>query len=344
MLRKKAILILLLMLAEIAAAQVPGNYEAPPAGAGGGGFIPLPPIFEGGVYLLTPQLMKKVVEDKYLKSKPFYSGPLSLAPTLITVGEYPAPTFPLVMGLLTEPVTPVGEPPRAVRGVSIISPATVEEMYDLSSAKVLNSYAFATTVIVVRREPPVDGIAAAAYAKLIHAPILLTESDKLPQTTLNALNRLRPYKIIIVGGPVAVSIEVENQLKEMALVERIWGETRYETAVRMAEKIESPEAIVITDGTNPSSDALTISSEYTAPVVYTNGSEIPRATEAYLLKNKIRIEPRYGSMSWIAVGLERGTFTEIKALYTLPEFLTKHRLPLQLYRIGSKLFTLSEES
>ena len=341
-LRKKiAILILFFIFNELAVAQVlPGNYEMPTAAV----FIaPLPPTFVGGVYLLTPQLMKKVIEDKFLKSKPFFSGPVSFAPTLVTVGQYPVPTFPLVRGLLSEPVIPVGEPARVIRGVPVVTPTTFEEMYDFSITKVLESYIFPATVIVVSTEPPVDGIAAAAYAKYMHAPILLTEAEKLPELTLNALKKLKPNKIIIIGGPTAVSTKVENQLKEIAYVERIWGETRYETAVKLAEKIENPEVIVITDGTAPNTDALTISLEYNAPVVYTRGHEIPRVTWAYLLKHKTRAKPYYGAVSWIVVGLEKGTFTEIKALYSLPEVLTKHRLAVELYKIGLKLFTFSEE-
>ncbi len=333
--KKIAVLILFFILNELAAAQVlPGNYEVPPADVGV--FI-APPTFVGGVYLLTPQLMKKIIEDKFLKSKPFFSGPVSLAPTLITAGQYPVPTFPLVRGLLSEPVTPVGEPARVIRGIPVVTPTTFEEMYDFSNTKVLDSYILPATVIVVRTESPVDGIAAVAYAKHMRAPILLTETEKLPESTLNALKKLKPNKIIIIGGHMAVSTKVENQLKEIAYVERIWGETRYETAVKLAEKIESPEVIVITDGTAPSTDALTISLEYNAPVVYTRGREIPRVTWAYLLKHKTR------DVSWIVVGLEKGTFTEIKALYALPEVLTKHRLAVELYKIGLRLFTFPEE-
>ena len=46
-------------------------------------------------------------------------------------------------------------------------------------------------------------------------PILLTERDSLPPVTVKELQRLKPKEIVIVGGPAAVSVAVENQLKKL---------------------------------------------------------------------------------------------------------------------------------
>ncbi|MBI5389560.1 cell wall-binding repeat-containing protein, partial [Candidatus Woesearchaeota archaeon] len=324
------------------ATSAPSPLPAPVAAAGGGGgFAAPPPVLKGGTSPLTPHLLKELIEEKRLESRTFYSGPMSLAPVLSLVGEYPVPTFPVVRGLLTQPVTPVAEVVRVIGGVPVTSSASIEEMYNLAASKILKKYEYSDvhTVVISKRDPPVDGIAAVAYARSINAPILLTEQYEVPEVMLGVIKKLRADKIVIVGGPTAISPEVEEELKKMAPVERIWGDTRYETAVKMADKVENPKAIVITDGTAPSMDAVIIAAEYGAPIVYTKGSELPEATTKYLLSHKT--SPVYESMNWVIVGVEKGTSTEIEALYSLPEFLARQKLALKLYKASSRFLKLA---
>lgn len=320
----------------------PANVEAPAVGAGGGGgggFLPPPPVLTGGVYVLTLTLMKSIIQELKLRDRPYFTGPKTLAATLSSAGEYPAPTYPYVTALLTSPVEEVPGPERLVRDISVLSPNTTEEFYSVSAEKVLNKYFTANTVILARREPSVDGMAAVGWSKEINVPILPVEQNAIPNATLEALKKLGPGRIIIVGGPVAVSEAVEADLSKMAKVERIWGENRFETAVRVAEKIEFPKVIVVADGLNPGVDALVISGEYKAPIVYVRGAEIPRVTGEYLLQHKT--SPQYEAMTWILVGLERETATEIKAMYDLPDVLVKERWILNLYKLGSKVLSLA---
>lgn len=322
-------------------AQPLANVEVPPAAVGAGGTITLapPPVLKGGVYLLTLALMKKILEEMNLRTKPYHTGPITLAATLSSAGEYPAPTYPFLTALLSTPVEEVASPERLVRDIKVISPQTTEEFYAISTEKVLRKYPLARIVIVAKREPPVDGMASVGLSREIDAPILPVEQDYIPEATLKALRNLRPKEILLIGGPKAVSEEVEKKLEEIASVDRIWGKTRYETAVELAKRIEAPSVVVITDGRNPSPDALIIAGTYKAPIVYVGGKRIPRSTELYLLDN--RESEKYEAISWVVVGVDREVASEIKALYDLPEFLTKQKIFRKLYKVGSKVLALA---
>ena len=49
-----------------------------------------------------------------------------------------------------------------------------------------------------------DGLAAAALASRDGAPLLLVKGGIVPDVVLNELRRLKPQRIVIIGGPAAV--------------------------------------------------------------------------------------------------------------------------------------------
>ena len=94
-----------------------------------------------------------------------------------------------------------------------------------------------------------DALAGVSLAATMKAPILLTNTDSLPRETTNAIEKLGAKNIVILGGTGAISEAVENTLKQQKLsTERIAGSTRFETATKIAEKLqyvtgEEPEEI-----------------------------------------------------------------------------------------------------
>ena len=76
-----------------------------------------------------------------------------------------------------------------------------------------------------------DALAVAPVAARQGAPILLTARDVLPDETTTALRRLAPVGIDIVGGEVAVSAVVEEQLRAIGPGVRIAGNSRYDTGI-----------------------------------------------------------------------------------------------------------------
>jgi ectonucleotide pyrophosphatase/phosphodiesterase family member 5 len=68
-------------------------------------------------------------------------------------------------------------------------------------------------------------------------PLLLTRRDRLPPETLEALAALAVDRVLIAGGPGAVSTAVEQTLRDAGVVvERIAGTDRYDTAARWVER------------------------------------------------------------------------------------------------------------
>jgi putative cell wall-binding protein len=70
-------------------------------------------------------------------------------------------------------------------------------------------------------------------------PILLVDTDSVPDATRDAIEGLQPSTITILGGPGAVSDAVEADLSSYADVVRIAGADRYETSALVAEDLPS---------------------------------------------------------------------------------------------------------
>ncbi len=73
----------------------------------------------------------------------------------------------------------------------------------------------AETVYIASGMGFADALSGAAIAGLEGAPILLTAADSVPQSVLDEVERLHPKRIVILGGPGAVSTAVEAQLEAL---------------------------------------------------------------------------------------------------------------------------------
>ncbi|WP_300410833.1 cell wall-binding repeat-containing protein, partial [Lagierella sp.] len=100
-------------------------------------------------------------------------------------------------------------------------------------------YGQADTVIIVDKANFPDAMTASVLAKLLKAPILLTNSKDLDSRVAAEINRLGARDIIIVGGRTSVSEEVKTQLGKFDKddVERIYGGNRYETSAQVARRV-----------------------------------------------------------------------------------------------------------
>lgn len=88
-------------------------------------------------------------------------------------------------------------------------------------AIVNEGFASSGTVVVATSASFKDALAAASLAGKENAPILLTNPTKLPATTQSEISRLKASKVIIVGGVLAVSEEVESALKALPSVSAV---------------------------------------------------------------------------------------------------------------------------
>ena len=81
-----------------------------------------------------------------------------------------------------------------------------------------------------------DALAAGAAAGVQGGPVLLTEQTSLPEATRDELTRLRPQRIVVLGGTSAVSDSVATALDAYTTgtVTRIAGADRYATAAAVS--------------------------------------------------------------------------------------------------------------
>lgn len=82
-----------------------------------------------------------------------------------------------------------------------------------------------------------DALTAAARAGVFDAPVLLTRQDDVPGATVQAMERLRPQRVVVVGGTGSVSTAVADRLATLTTtgaMQRVAGGDRYQTAAAMA--------------------------------------------------------------------------------------------------------------
>lgn len=98
-----------------------------------------------------------------------------------------------------------------------------------------------------------DALAGGAAAGLAGAPLLLTDPSTLSEETADALRRLAPTEIRVLGGDAAIAEAVVTQLRAIVpSVRRIAGPTRHATAQALAtlvagEQGATAEVLVATD-------------------------------------------------------------------------------------------------
>lgn len=156
-------------------------------------------------------------------------------------------------------------------------------------------YAFpngADAVVIANGEPALgyaDALAGSFLAGAAEAPILLTQANVLPDATAEAIETLNATRAYVLGGELAVSDAVYSELEALGLeVERVWGQNRYATAVKVyetgAELVGTVNTALIANATRPS-DALAAgayANEANVPVLLVDQDSIHPATEAAL--------------------------------------------------------------
>lgn len=117
----------------------------------------------------------------------------------------------------------------------------------------------ADTVVLAQGYNFPDALTGGPLAYKKDAPLLLTDKNKLTESTKDEIKRLKASNIIILGGAGAVSEGVSDAIEGMGLkVDRIGGINRYETAQLISEQVNSnPDKAIIASGKN-FPDALSV--------------------------------------------------------------------------------------
>ena len=145
----------------------------------------------------------------------------------------------------------------------------------------------AQTVILCEYSDYPDAIASTPFAVSLNAPILLTKGDSIDSRVLNELNRLKPKKIILLGGTACLQPSIEKELKELSLAyERIGGADRYETSILLAKHLSS-DSLILANGDNfpDALSAATFAGIKQIPIVLTS-TTLPSSVIQYYQEYK----------------------------------------------------------
>lgn len=103
-----------------------------------------------------------------------------------------------------------------------------------------------TNAVLVNDNSISDALSSTPFARVKDAPILLTQKDKLDNRTKLELKRLGVKNVYLIGGINALSQDIEKELKlEGISFERISGNDRYDTSVKLAEKLDKEKNFLV---------------------------------------------------------------------------------------------------
>jgi hypothetical protein len=148
----------------------------------------------------------------------------------------------------------------------------------------------AGAVVLARGDEPsgfADALAGTPLAVDRDAPLLITLPDRLLPATEAEIVRVLPSgaTVYLLGGEQALAPEIEQRIRELGFTtERVYGQTRIETAVAIARELGEPEPLLITTG-NDFPDALAAGAAAAhagGAVLLTPSEQRHPATDAYL--------------------------------------------------------------
>ena len=128
----------------------------------------------------------------------------------------------IVVGGVNAVSTEVAEQARRVAGgCDVIGPCTNvplrrirgQNRYATAAAAALEVAAPTETVYIAGGTAWPDGLGVAPIAQFDGAPVLLVEPGRIPQETIDALARLQPNRIAIIGGPSVVGPQTAADLR-----------------------------------------------------------------------------------------------------------------------------------
>ncbi|MCJ0053446.1 cell wall-binding protein Cwp10 [Clostridioides difficile] len=153
------------------------------------------------------------------------------------------------------------------------------------------------TVVIVNGEDKsmVDGLTATPLASVKNSPILLSSNEKLPQKTVEELKRLNPSKVIVIGGNNSMPNSVVEAIKAVnskISVQRIDGDTRYQTSINIAKEIDKTNNVskLYIGAGNGEADSLSIASlagKEKTPIVLTQKDGVDNEAEQFIKSNKV---------------------------------------------------------
>ncbi len=171
-----------------------------------------------------------------------------------------------------------------------------EEAYKPESAEV---------VVLARGDDFPDALAGAPLAHQGEGPLLLTTPHELPEITKREIERVLSEEgtVYLLGGTAAISEDIEEELREMQEgeheVERLGGNNRYATAVKIAETMTNyqdssfPVFLATGEGYADAAAISGVAGREGGTVLLTTQDSLPEETEEYLEEKEDSLEDVY---------------------------------------------------
>ncbi|WP_193315115.1 cell wall-binding repeat-containing protein [Nostocoides sp. F2B08] len=152
-----------------------------------------------------------------------------------------------------------------------------------------------------------DALAGGAAAAVMSAPVLLTQNTILTASTRAELERLGPSRIIVLGGDLAITTAVANELNQIATVERLAGSTRYATATAISARFfgtDRPGVMVATGLNFPDAiSAGAAAAVVRGPVLLTTTDRLPTDVPAEIERLAPRTAYLLGATQVVGIGV-----------------------------------------
>jgi putative cell wall-binding protein len=158
----------------------------------------------------------------------------------------------------------------------------------------------AEEIVLIRDKATGDSLAAGSLIGLFDTTFLITGSEELPATTVAELNRLGTPRVHILGGPMAISMGIEEELRAAGHnVHRHAGPAQADTAVDIAQAHfpEARTAVLVRTPDGEAGPVEAISSALAAtamaaaqdlPMLMSASDTLPAATAALLESAAVR--------------------------------------------------------
>lgn len=157
-----------------------------------------------------------------------------------------------------------------------------------TNAEIIKEYKDADTCIIASGENFADSLSIGAFATKNGYPIVLVQKNKINDVTKKALKNTKIKKCYIVGGENSVSKSLEKELPQV--IERIAGNDRYETSLKIADKFYKDAKGAYLASGEVFADSLAINpiaAKFNVPLILTPKDKLPQKTLEYLEKSKI---------------------------------------------------------
>ena len=200
---------------------------------------------------------------------------------------------------------------RQIPSVRNIERIGGDTRYETAAKLAETKFSAPGTVYLASGENFPDALAAGPVAGILETPLLLSTPDALPAATAASLNRIRPTKVVLLGGTASLSDSVESEVASLtgATVTRFGGSDRFVTSAQITQSLHTGpvDTVYIASGASfpdaLSSGPVAAKSGAAMLLVHPGGIQLP--TEAALRALSPKQIVIVGGQQAISMVLER---------------------------------------